>query len=71
MKNIIKNIASILLYIWAMPFQIAILIITIIGGIPIMLFSTKVLFFNRFEKQWKITKFIESISNKLEITNIF
>lgn len=70
MKNIFKNIVTILLYIWAMPFQIAILIIAFIGGIPIMVCGTNVLSFNRFQKPWKLTMFIEHISDKLEITKI-
>lgn len=70
LKDSFKNIIAILLYIWAIPFQIIILIILFIGGIPIMLVG-RILSFNRSQKCWRITKFFEDISNKLEAENVF
>lgn len=67
MNIIFKNILTILLYIWAMPFQLLLIIIGIIGTIPLWLCNGgKIITFNRKQKQWKITHFFEVLSDKLQ-----
>lgn len=67
MKNTFKNIAAILFHIWVMPFEVAIVIISFIGIIPIKLLKgEKALIFYRNQKQWKITKTLEKINDFFE-----
>lgn len=49
-----------------MPFQIAILLIIIIGAIPLLFKADNILFFKDPQTKWKLTKVIESISDWLE-----
>lgn len=67
MSIILKNILAILLYIWAIPFQLLLIIITTIGWIPLWLCGGgKILTFKRNQKQWKITRLFEQLSDRLE-----
>lgn len=71
MKNTVKNIAAILFHIWIMPFEVAIVIISVIGGLPIILLKgDKVLTFYRNQKQWKVTKLLEKINDFFEIITV-
>lgn len=67
MKDIFKNIVAIMFHIWIMPFEIAIVIIVFIGYIPIKLFNGEKFFiFTRGQKQWKVTKLLEKITDYFE-----
>ena len=67
-----KNLASILIYIWVIPFQIILIIISFIGTLPLWIFKlSNVLHFKKNQKQWKITKTLERVCDSLELDNIF
>lgn len=67
MGVIFKNILAILLYIWAIPFQLLLFIIVVISLIPFWLCRRcGGITFNENQKQWKITHLFEVFSDKLQ-----
>lgn len=65
--EIFKNILAILLYIWAIPFQLLLFIIGVIALIPFWLCRRcGGITFNEKQKQWKITRFFEVLLDKLQ-----